>query len=152
MSFVILEMTYIVEAISFFLFFSLLSLSILSSSSLRVLPVVILLLPSHRSTPGCSTRWCCPPPFLLSTILGATVTYQRDHLPAIRAVEDSFYICTIGVGKTEFEYVEVVLRVFRDAQTRAFGGRGMSSQPSPTKPNKQTNKKLLFELKGGDNK
>ena len=66
-------------------------------------------------------------PFL-STILGATVTYQCDHLTAIRAVEDSFDICTIGVRKPEFEYVEVVLRVFRDAQTCAFWES--SSQPS----------------------
>ncbi len=62
----------------------------------------------------------CPSVRLLSTILGATVAYQCDHLPAIRAVEDHFDICTIGVGKTEFKYVEVVLRMFRNAQTGAF--------------------------------
>jgi hypothetical protein len=57
---------------------------------------------------------------LLSTILGAAVTYQCDHPTAIRAVEDRFDICAIGIGKTEFEYVEVVLRMFRNTQTRAF--------------------------------
>jgi hypothetical protein len=55
-------------------------------------------------------------------VLRAAVTYQCDHLPAIRAVEDRFDICAIGVGKTEFEYVQVIFRVFRHAQTCAFEG------------------------------
>ena len=79
-----------------------------------VLSVMILSL----STQHLICNSSCPP--FLSTILGATVTYQCDHPPAIRAVEDRFDICTIGVGKTKFEYVEVVLRMLRNAQTRAF--------------------------------
>jgi hypothetical protein len=35
---------------------------------------------------------------LLSTILGATVTYQSDHLASARALEDCFDVCAIGVG------------------------------------------------------
>jgi len=61
-----------------------------------------------------------PPIFFLSTVLGATVTNQCDHLSAVRALEDSFDICTIGVGKAEPEHVQVVLWVFRNAEARAF--------------------------------
>ena len=56
----------------------------------------------------------------LSTVLGATVTNQCDHLSAVRALEDSFDICTIGVGKAEPEHVQVVLWMFRNAEARAF--------------------------------
>lgn len=56
----------------------------------------------------------------LSTVLGATVTNQCDHLSAVRALEDSFDICTICVGKAEPKHVQVVLWVFRNAEARAF--------------------------------
>lgn len=56
---------------------------------------------------------------LLSTVLGATVTNQCDHLSAVRALEDSFDICTICVGKAEPKHVQVVLWVFRNAEARA---------------------------------
>ena len=55
-----------------------------------------------------------------STILGATVTYQCDHLSAIRALEDSFDVCAIGIGQVEPEHVQVVFRVFGNAETCAF--------------------------------
>lgn len=61
-----------------------------------------------------------PPIFFLSTILGATVTYQCDHLSAIRALQHHFNVHAIGIGKAEPEHVQVVLRVFRYAETRAF--------------------------------
>jgi hypothetical protein len=50
--------------------------------------------------------------FLLSTILSATVTYQRDHLSTVRPLENGFDICAIGIGKSEPEYIQVVLWVF----------------------------------------
>ncbi len=63
-----------------------------------------------------------PPPDLpsTSTILGATVAYQCDHLSTIRALEDSFDVCAIGIGQVEPEHVQVVFRVFGNAETCAF--------------------------------
>jgi hypothetical protein len=67
-----------------------------------------------------ATRAFLPIELLLSTVLCATITYQCDHLSAIRALEDSFDVCTIGVGQAEPKHVQVVLWVFRDAETCAF--------------------------------
>lgn len=97
--------------------------------------VDIPLTSSHRSTstPRLRSSYAS---FLPLAVLRAAVTYQCDHLPTIRAVEDSFDICAIGVGKAEFEYVEVIFRVLRHAQTRAFLGleRGgvLVSQAKPS--------------------
>jgi hypothetical protein len=56
----------------------------------------------------------CPffPIFLLSTILSATVTNQRDHLSTVRPLEDGFDIRAIGIGKAEPENIQVVFRMF----------------------------------------
>jgi hypothetical protein len=62
------------------------------------------LLPSFSGPPS--------PIFLLSTILGATVTYQRDHLSTVRPLENGLDICAIGIGKAESEHVQVVFRMF----------------------------------------
>jgi hypothetical protein len=67
-----------------------------------------------------SHKYSIPSTDLLSTVLGAAITYKGDHLSAIRALKDGFDICAIGVGKTESERVQVVFRVFRNAKTCAF--------------------------------
>lgn len=66
------------------------------------------------------THVCSSPDLLLSTIFRAAVTNQCDHLSPVRALEDNFDICAIGIRQAEPEHVQVVLRVFRNAETRAF--------------------------------
>jgi hypothetical protein len=61
----------------------------------------------------------------LSTILGAAITYQSDHLPAVRAFEDDFDICAIGVREAESKRVEVILWMFRNSKTCAFIFQGL---------------------------
>ena len=50
--------------------------------------------------------------FPLSTILCATVTYQRDHLSPVGPLENGFDVCAIDIGQTEPEDIQVVLGVF----------------------------------------
>jgi len=47
----------------------------------------------------------------LSTILGATVTYQGDHLSPVRAGQNSFNVCAVRVVKAEPEHGQVIFRV-----------------------------------------